>query len=269
MHNCSCSALSKCLLAAVAVCAGGLGALPCPAGQKVISRTFFPFSVAGAVSAEKLAELGYSAIQPMYQGIDMDKTPPYPQDLKQRIAALKGGKVDFFWLTVQGRKIADDDQVVPLIRELAAVADQAGVKVAIYPHAGFYVATARDALRVVKKVDRKNVGITLTMCHELMAGNADQLPAIVKEVAPHLFVVTINGADRPAPGQRFGWDCLIQPLGQGDFDVYGLLKCVKQTGFDGPIGLQCYGIKGDPVVHLSQSINTWKQYCQRFAVEEK
>ena len=33
-----------------------------------------------------------------------------------------------------------------MIRELAAVADEAGVRMAIYPHAGHYTATALDAL---------------------------------------------------------------------------------------------------------------------------
>ncbi len=253
----------------IGVLAVGLRVGAAVGAEKVISKTFFAFSIAGAVSDQKLAELGYTPIRPIYQGIDLDKTPVYPQDLKKRILDLKGGKVDFFWLTVQGRKIADDGEVVPYIRELAEVAEQAGVKVAIYPHAGFYVATARDALRLVKKVDRKNVGITLTLCHELAAGNAAELPEIVKEISPNLLVVTINGADRPPPGQRYGWDRLIQPLGQGDFDVFGFLKCVKQTGFDGPIGLQCYGLKGDPLVHLSQSIKTWKQYNQRFAAEQQ
>jgi sugar phosphate isomerase/epimerase len=260
-------ALHRCLL--TAVLAGALGAAASAAEEKGISKTFFPFSIAGFVSDEKLAALGYTPIRPMYEGIDMDKTPVYPQDLTKRILDLRGGTVNFFWLTVHGRKIADDSEVAPHVRELADVAEQAGVKVAIYPHAGFYVATARDALRLVKKVDRKNVGICLTLCHELAAGNAAELPAIVKEISPYLFVVTINGADRPPPGQRFGWDRLIQPLGQGDFDVYGFLQCVKQTSFDGPIGLQCYGLKGDPLVHLSQSIKTWQQYNQRFAAEHK
>ena len=54
-----------------------------------------------------------------------------------------------------------------------------------------------------------------------MCGNADEMPQIIDEIAPYLTVVTINGADHKKKDQKMGWDRLIQPLGQGDFDVYG------------------------------------------------
>ena len=101
---------------------------------------------------------------------------------------------------------------------------------------------------MVEKVDRKNVGVTITLCHELMGDQGPDLPRIVDEVAPHLFVVTINGADCKEKGKPAGWDRLIQPLGQGNFDVYAFLKKLKAAGYTGPIGLQCYGLKGDPLV---------------------
>jgi sugar phosphate isomerase/epimerase len=151
---------------------------------------------------------------------------------------------------------------------LAAVAEEVDVRVAIYPHQGHYTATAREALRVVQKVDRKNVGVTITLCHDLASDQGPELPQIIQEVTPHLFVVTINGADRKEPGKPLGWDRLIQPLGQGTFDVYGFLKKLKAAGYTGPIGLQCYGLKGDPLVHLRQSIATWKDYSARLVAEQ-
>jgi hypothetical protein len=32
--------------------------------------------------------------------------------------------------------------------------------------------------------------------------------------------------------------------------------------------LECYGLKGDPVDHLKQSMETWKGYCGRLAAGE-
>ena len=155
------------------------------------------------------------------------------------------------------------------VRELADVAAEVELKVSIYPHSGFYAATAREAVRIVKQVDRKNVGVTLNLCHELMAGNADEMPQIIDEVAPYLSVVTINGADHKKKGQKMGWDRLIQPLGQGSFDVYGHLKKLKAVGYGGPVGLQCYGLKSDPAVHLKQSSEAWKAYSARLAAEAR
>jgi len=236
------------------------------AGETLDNR-FFPYTMRH-VPPEKLVELGFDHVPSVYTSLRLTDGPasaPAPE-LVKRIEDFK--TLDgVFWLTVQKQGIKDDGDVVPAIRKLAETAREGGVKIALYPHAGFYVATARDAYRVAGKVDRPTVGVTINLCHELMAGNADELPKIVDEVADRLFVVTVNGADRPPKGKRYGWDRLIQPLGKGDFDVYGFLRHVRAAGFRGPIGLQCFGIKGDPLVHLNQSIAAWRSYRQRMAAE--
>jgi sugar phosphate isomerase/epimerase len=245
---------------------GALAAEEAPRAGKGLTNPFFPYCV--SLPDNVLQELGYAPIHNLYTGIDLDKEPAYPESLKDQIRKLKGTDT-IFWLTLTGNRNKDsDERAVAVLRDLAAVAEEAGVKIAIYPHAGNYAATAREALRVVKKVDRKNVGVTITLCHELAGDQGPDLPQIIEEVAPHLFVVTINGADRKEKGQSMGWDRLIQPLGKGDFDVYAVLKKLKAVGFSGPIGLQCYGLKGDPLVHLRQSIAAWKEYSARLAAEE-
>ncbi len=228
-----------------------------------LDNPFFAYSV--KASDNDLAKLGYAPIHNVYTGIHLDKSPLYAPDLKEQIQKLRGTNT-IFWLTLHGKKTdRSDAQFVEIIRELAAVADGVGIRVALYPHYGFYLATARDGLRLVKQVDRKNVGLTLNLCHELMAGNGRELFKILDETAPHLFVVTINGADLKEKDQRMGWDRLIQPLGQGNFDTFAFLQKVRAVGFRGPIGLQCYGLKADPLVHLKQSITTWNTYRAKMA----
>lgn len=237
------------------------------ASGKGVFHPFFAYSV--SASPAVLRDLGYTPVQQLYVAANLDKSPIYAPDLKDRIRKLKGTDT-LFWLCLLGRKDKDnarDEQAVTVVRDLAAVAEEAGVRMAIYPHAGHYTSTAREALRVVKKVDRKNVGVTITLCHELTGDQGPELSQIIDETAPHLFVVTINGADCKEKGKPMGWDRLIQPLGQGDFDVYGFLKRLKAIGFRGPVGLQCYGLKGDPLVHLRQSIAAWKAYDARLASE--
>ena len=236
-----------------------------PGKTKGLSNPFFAYSV--GVSGQVLRDLGYTPVRTLYMGIKLDQKPSYGPDVKNRIRRLSGTNA-VVWLTVLGNRAnvkESDAKAAAALRELADVAAESKLKVSIYPHAGFYVATAREALRVVKQVDRKNLGVTLNLCHELMAGNGDEMPQIIEEVASRLSVVTINGADHKKKGQKMGWDRLIQPLGQGDFDVYGHLKRLKAVGYDGPIGLQCYGLKGDPVEHLKQSMKAWKAYCARLA----
>jgi sugar phosphate isomerase/epimerase len=127
------------------------------------------------------------------------------------------------------------------------------------------VATTADALRLVKQADRQNLGATINLCHELMTDQGPQLDATIRAAAPYLFLVSINGADAKQPG--FSWDRLIQPLGRGDFDVGGFLKKLKAAGYRGPIGLQCYAVKGDAAENLRQSSGAWKEYSARLAAE--
>jgi sugar phosphate isomerase/epimerase len=200
-----------------------------------------------------------------YIGCRLDQNPPYDPHLQEAVRELKGKDV-ILWLTVIGGRPGEaDDKAVAVVREISDLAAKSDLRVALYPHTGFYVATTADALRVVKKVDRRNVGATINLCHELMTDQGDKLDATIREASPHLFLVSINGADRKEKGA--GWDRLIQPLGRGNFDVYGFLKQLRAAGYTGPIGQQCYAVKGDAAENLRLSIQTWKQYCARMASE--
>jgi len=52
---------------------------------------------------------------------------------------------------------------------------------------------------------------------------------------------------------------LHSTLDRGSFDVGRLLKTLKQLGYRGPIGLQCYGLGGDTRDHLARSMNAWRK----------
>jgi len=201
-----------------------------------------------------------------YVGCHLDKTPAYDPQLKEALRQWKGTGV-ILWLTVLGGRYGQDDaKAVAVVGEIADLAGESGLRVALYPHTGFYVATTADALRIVKMANRANLGATINLCHELMTDQGAKLDATIRQAAPHLFLVSINGADSKQPGMS--WDRLIQPLGQGNFDVCGFLKKLKAAGYRGPIGLQCYAVKGDPVENLKQSIRAWHEYAARLAGTE-
>ena len=52
-----------------------------------------------------------------------------------------------------------------IVREVAAMAEEAGLRVALYPHHGFWVERVEDAVRIAKKVNSKNLGVTFNLCH--------------------------------------------------------------------------------------------------------
>ncbi|MCU0794929.1 MAG: sugar phosphate isomerase/epimerase [Akkermansiaceae bacterium] len=191
----------------------------------------------------------------IYTFVNPPKGASYDPGIKEVIRMLKGSDT-MIWLTLRdGKKGQEDNHAVATVREIADLAAASGLKVSLYPHAGFYVATAEEAVRVVKQVDRANVGVTVNLCHELFAGNGDRLDEVVKAAAPYLNLVSINGAS-PIPGKGpRAWE--THPLGSGSFDVEGFLRLIRQSGYRGPIGHQFYGVTGDDKVKLTRAIRAW------------
>ena len=194
--------------------------------------------------------------------------PAYDPGLPAAIQQLKG-QGTMLWVYVQGGPASSadmDDRAVQVLREIAKMADDAGLRVALYPHTGFYVAMLEDAVRLAKKVDRKNVGVSFNLCHFLKTDRGQNLFELLQAAMPHMFLVSINGADS---GKTFDmdWDRLIQPLGQGSFEVLGYLKVLKAAGYKGPVGLQCYGIQREPRDHLAQSMAAWRKMMAAMAAE--
>ena len=100
------------------------------------------------------------------------------------------------------------------------------------------------------------------LCHWLAVDDEKNLEPLLSAAKPHLFAVTINGADRAADIQA-GKGKWIQPLDSGTFDNFRLLKLLVALGYKGPIGLQCYGLPGDAREHLARSITAWRRLVGR------
>jgi sugar phosphate isomerase/epimerase len=111
------------------------------------------------------------------------------------------------------------------------------------------------------------VGVMFNLCHWLRVDKSRDYKPLLKAALPRLWAVSINGADNL--DLKPGWDRYIQPLGQGNFDMAGFLRTLRELGYTGPIGLQCYGIGGDAREHLARSMAAWKQLNETLATKEK
>lgn len=214
-----------------------------------------PKDFATKITACKAANV---PIKAMYFYTFVDKPgAAYDPGVKDAIRMLKGSDT-VIWMTLRdGKRGQQDDEAAQVVREIAGMAAESGLKVSIYPHAGFYVATAEDAVRVVKRVDLPNVGVTINLCHELFAGNSERLGEVVKTAAPYLNLVSINGAS-PIPGKGpKAWDTL--PLGSGTFDTDAFLRLIRDSGYRGPIGHQFFAVAGDDMQKLTLAIEAWKK----------
>ncbi len=196
---------------------------------------------------------------PVYVGVAAEATE-IPTAISATIRSLEGrGTALWLYVTSQSAPSSPDvdEQALPILRKIADLANASGVKVALYPHTGFWIERLEDAMRVAQKVDRANLGVSFNLCHWLrVEGQRDPLPVLMKAM-PRLMAVSLNGADAGKAGE-LGWGRLIQTLDRGSYDLLPLLEALVEMGYSGPIGLQGYGIGGDAYDNLQRSMKAWR-----------
>lgn len=205
----------------------------------------------------------------IYWGIDMDSTGQisYKEGLKEIIKDSKNrdlvvalfSNVKYY----MNNKEKGDPLLAKAIGELADFAAPFGARIAIYPHVGNYCETSEHSVRLAKMTNRPNVGAIFNTCHLLKVEGEEGWEQKLLNALPYLYMISISGSDS-GNTKGMNWDRLIQPLGEGSFDTYKLVKLAKDNGYKGLFGLQCYGIKLDCKVSLTTSINTWNEYKKRY-----
>ena len=206
-----------------------------------------------------------------YHVLELNPYTPAPNDqLRAWLVAMRG-KDTVLWLAINKVTRPDgklftpsaidaDDYVLGQIRAIADVAKANGIRVALYPHTGFWLARVDDALRVAEKLNRPDIGVTFNLCHWLKVEGADRDPVpVLRAALPRLMFVSISGADT-GDTRAMGWDRLIQPLDAGSYDVGAFLRTLRTVGYTGPVGFQGYNIKLEPREALARSIAAWRKF---------
>jgi len=206
-----------------------------------------------------------------YHVLDLKPDEPTPNaKLRAWLVAMRGTDT-VLWLALNKIARADgtfyassapaaDATVLAHIRALADVAHANGIRIALYPHAGFWLARVEDALRVANALNRADVGVTFNLCHWLKVEGAERDPApVLRAAQPRLMFVTISGADT-GDTRAMGWDRLIQPLDAGTYDLAGFVHTLQAIGYTGPVGFQGYNIKAEPRAVLTRSIQAWRNF---------
>lgn len=185
---------------------------------------------------------------------------PYDTNRFKEVCGLINGRQVQFCLLLNGKKPSDpsvDPRAVEILREVSDQAKPSGAQLLLYPHQSSWVERIEDALRVANKVNRPNVGVMFNLCHWLRVDRSRDYRPLLKQAMPRLWAISLNGADDF--DEKPGWGRYIQPLDKGSFDVGKLLRTLKELGYKGPVGLQCYGIGGDAREHLSRSRAEWQR----------
>jgi sugar phosphate isomerase/epimerase len=229
------------------------------------SQDYFKLRAALDAAGLKMPEI--------YWGIEMDSigNVSYKDGLKELIKDSKNRNLIVALFSnaeaFNNNKEEGDPLFAKGIQELADFAAPFNVKVAIYPHVGNYCETIEHCVKMANLVDRDNFGIVFNTCHLLKVEGEEGWEEKLVNALPYVYMISINGADS-GNTREMGWDRLIQPLGEGTFDIWKLVKLAKDNGYEGPFGLQCYNIKQDCEGALTQSMQTWEIYKKRYAEEK-
>jgi len=211
--------------------------------------------------AKTLSDAGLRLFQ-VYMRVNLAKPQAVDEKLIAKVLpSLKQHKTQLA-LLINGGKPSDsklDDKAVSAIKRIADMAKPYGVTVVLYPHANSWLETCGDAVRIAKKVNRPNeVGAMFNLCHWMRADANRDLRAVLKEAKPWLMAVSLSGSDTPAQvrAKKGNW---IQPLDKGAYDITAFLSILRDIKYSGPIGLQCYGIRGDFRENLKRSMAAWRK----------
>lgn len=206
-----------------------------------------------------------------YHVLDLAPTQPAPNEkLRAWLAAMRG-KDTALWLAINKvtrpdgklHAVSSTDAEAFVVAQIRAIADAAqthGVRVALYPHTGFWLARVEDAMRLADKLNRPDVGVTFNLCHWLKVEGCERDPVpVLRAALPRLMFVTISGADT-GDTRTMTWDRLIQPLDAGTYDLGGFVRTLKAIGYTGPVCFQGYNIKTEPREALARSIVAWRKF---------
>lgn len=184
-----------------------------------------------------------------------------PESLKAHFELIRKHR-PVIWLAIRMAKESDDSDAAATIRKVVDLAAEQGMTTSLYPHVNFHTDTIKSCERLHPLVGRPDLGISFTLCHFLAQKPVDTLEATLRRIAPKLNLVQINGANvlkSPKPD----WKQLIQPLGQGDFEVGHVMQILDEIGYRGPVNLQCYKVPGPAAEHLAASMKAWQKMQPR------
>lgn len=212
-------------------------------------------------------------MQTNYTGLTLGgMTSEYLESVKTMISATSKGEVIEFYTrvdkSVKGSPEEIEKQFVAVLKDLAVHAKPYGVKLGVYPHVGNFCETVEHSVQMAKAVNEPNYGAIINLCHMLKVEGSEGVKEKIDMAFPYLVTVSISGAD-DGDTKKMAWDKLIQPLGKGSFDVYGFLAHLWDKGYSGPVGLQCYNVKGDVREVLKQSQAAWNEYKAMYVAEKK
>lgn len=151
-----------------------------------------------------------------------------------------------------------DDSAVKWLERMLGVAEKRNLTLSLYPHIVNWLERVEDGVRLCERMKHPNLGITFCGFHWFAVDGQD-LRGTLKAAAPYLKSANLCGSRKPGP---IG-GATIEPLGEGTLDNFMVLATLAEVGYAGPVGIQGYGIHGDPYHNLDKSLGAFRSMSRR------
>jgi len=138
----------------------------------------------------------------------------------------------------------DSPNLTNSITIIADLANNYDKSLVIYPHVGYAIETAEEALSQINLINQNNVFLAVHLCHELAAGNENRIEDVVQSVSSYIKSVSISGAtisERDNPNLPI-WYWGIKPLNTGTYDYSPFYEALHNANYQGAIAIQNWGI---------------------------
>lgn len=183
---------------------------------------------------------------------------PRLEPIRRAMRELAGGP-GMLWLALRHERAplgdtAGDPAAWFALRQLLEESRTTGVEIALYPHKGFWVESVDHAVRLAARIADPRLGVCFNLCHHLATSDDTDVRPVLGRCGKLLLAATVGGADTDGTD----WSTLIQPLGRGSHPLGQFLEGLDALGFQGPVGLQAFGITLPPRDHLAESMTAWR-----------
>ncbi|BDZ47967.1 hypothetical protein GCM10025867_02080 [Frondihabitans sucicola] len=215
----------------------------------------------------RVAEANDLSVATVYVTIDISKAPTDEAtqralDMIRTIEATRTVEIALIaGTTFAPSDMKGDAAARAFLDQALAAAETNGVTLLLYPHTFGWMEHVDDAVRLAAAYDDPRLGLSLSVFHWYATDRSD-LRGTVRRAAPYLGMVNISGS-RPQQGSYF--PATIEPVGQGEFDAFHFLAVLRDNDYSGPLGVQSYGIGGDPYTSFEQSRNAIRKMEERLA----
>jgi len=151
------------------------------------------------------------------------------------------------WLSlgIPEQNTSPEQRIEMAAKPIAWIADEArkiGCQVALYNHGGWF-GEPENQVEVIKRVNRRNVGIVYNFHHG--HHRIDDFARLFPVMKPYLIALNINGMRKEGPK--------ILSLGRGDRETE-MLRVVRDSGWRGPIGILGHREEMDAEVALRENL---------------